>query len=56
MGDPPGLAEELRGTLARLSGTPELKHFYLVGGAVFGLRVGQERSNDLVTRWQQLPR
>jgi hypothetical protein len=30
-----------------LSGTPELKHFYLVDGTAIGLHLGHRRSNDL---------
>jgi hypothetical protein len=47
MGDAPGLSDEQRRALDRLSRLPVLAGFYLAGGAAIGIHLGHRRSVDL---------
>ncbi len=47
MGDTPGLSDQQRGALHRLSALPILENFYLAGGTALGIHLAHRRSLDL---------
>jgi hypothetical protein len=47
MGDAPGLSDQQRRALDRLSGLPVLRDFYLAGGSALAIQFAHRRSADL---------